>query len=449
VLVEAGGFDEAFKEAIVEDVELGYRLERRGIHVLYREDAVCEHEHALTVDDYFRRALRLGVNQAKMLRKHQDPAVIGLPVGSRMGRDLVLAWQVGYESRASKQEEFLATARRWSEGFRGKTIPAADLERLRAAVFHEAWAPYCRGMLMEFVGHDPERARVEGPPRGELTSIVAPSYNALEKTRNFVEALRRTADPAFPTELVIVDNGSNDGSAEWLAAQPDVRLVRNPTNEGAPRARNQALSHVKGANVLFMDNDIVVTPGWLERMLYHLAVDAGAACVAACADRASHGQQVDYAGPTDPASLARFAGARARQFHRQFQPAAALASYCLLVRGEVIEKIGGWDERFSPWGFEDDDYTLRAYFAGWHNRIALDVWLHHDTYAGPKLERHLKLLDENWRRFKEKWRLGDARYGDYSGLKALDDRGVAEGDLHVPFREGGAAGLRTAAAPAR
>jgi GT2 family glycosyltransferase len=72
----------------------------------------------------------------------------------------------------------------------------------------------------------------------------------------------------------------------------------------------------------------------------------------------------------------------------------------------LIERIGGFDERFSPWGFEDDDFTLRAFAAGWWNRIALDVFVHHDTYVGPKLERHTQLLERKWRLF--------ARSGDWA-----------------------------------
>ena len=52
--------------------------------------------------------------------------------------------------------------------------------------------------------------------------------------------MRRGADDRYPQEILIVDNGSTDGSAEWLEAQPDIKLVRNPYNFGAPRARDQA-----------------------------------------------------------------------------------------------------------------------------------------------------------------------------------------------------------------
>ena len=76
-LREVGGFDaELFREAIVEDVELGYRLGQQGWRVLYREDAICHHAHELTPRSYFDRMVRLGVNLLRMWRKHGDREVI-------------------------------------------------------------------------------------------------------------------------------------------------------------------------------------------------------------------------------------------------------------------------------------------------------------------------------------------------------------------------------------
>jgi GT2 family glycosyltransferase len=436
LLAEAGGFDAAtFREAIVEDVELGYRLEKMGVRVLYRADAVCEHEHPLTVDDYFRRAVRLGVNVARMWKKHRDPTVLWAPPGAAVDRDYLMAIQQKLEQLEPEREPFLASVRRWSDGARDRPLEPAKRSRLALDVRRVATAPALRGILTELTGTDPVRVMETGPAQGRLTSLVLCSYNALEKTRSCVESLRRAADPRHPTEILFVDNGSTDGSAEWLAEQPDVRLVRNADNAGAPRARNQALALARGEYVGFLDNDIVVTPGWLGRMLHHLEVDPLAGCVGACADRASHEQQVDYEGPVDPGSLARFAEELAAANARRARLRVTLASFCVLVKRATIERIGGFDERFSPWGFEDDDFTLRAFLAGHHSRVALDVFVHHDTYTGPKHVRHQRLLLRNWKRFTAKFGLGNAAYGDLSGLKAVLERAWTREELFAPFAE--------------
>jgi len=89
------------------------------------------------------------------------------------------------------------------------------------------------------------------------------------------------------------------------------------------------------------------------------------------------------------------------------------------------ERLQGFDTRFSPWGFEDDDFTLRATLLGMHNRVAEDVFVRHVAYSsGERAARHEQLLDENWRKFADKWSLPrTARRGDYAGLEAALARG--------------------------
>jgi GT2 family glycosyltransferase len=87
-LLEIGGFDtRTFKEAIVEDVELGYRLEQRGWKVLYRADARCEHEHALTVDDLLPSRATTGVNLARIVEEAPGLADPWQPPGTKIDRE--------------------------------------------------------------------------------------------------------------------------------------------------------------------------------------------------------------------------------------------------------------------------------------------------------------------------------------------------------------------------
>ncbi|MBI5431760.1 MAG: glycosyltransferase family 2 protein [Planctomycetes bacterium] len=431
-----GGFDPRFREAIVEDVELGYRLQKNGVQVLFRADAKSEHAHALTVDGYFKRALRLGVNLARMAYKHDDPTILWLPAGSKVNRSYLLSAQMTVEAYHESAEKFVEATRRWADSKRGQAVTAAEREKLVALTRKLSHVSYLRGVLLEITGTDPGAALAGVRPPRELVSIIACSYNALEKTKNCVESLRRTLPADQPVEILFVDNGSSDGSAEWLAAQSDVRLLANAENVGAPKARNQALARARGKHVVFLDNDIVLTPAWLERMLYFVELDGRTGCVGACADRASHGQEVAYSGPTDFDSVAAFARSHGAMNARKTKVMATLASFCILVRREVLDTIGGFDERFSPWGFEDDDYTLRAFAAGFTNRIALDVFVRHDTYSGAKLQRHVALLERNWKHFAAKWGLDPGRYGDLSGLQDLDHRTYTRDQLFCAFAEG-------------
>ena len=439
-LREVGGFDERFREAIVEDVELGYRLAKRGWSVQYREDLVAEHDHVLTPDGYLARQARLGANLARMSRIHDDPTVLWFPAGTTIGPKVFEALQAHVESFHPSLVKLRANLNSLDEQYAGQVVPAGLRVQVEKAVGALNMVQVYRGVLMELEGHDPFQALENGPPRGELTSLVVVTRDAREKVERCLEALRATAEPEHPTELIVVDNGSQDGTREWLAAQPDVTLVANDDNAGAPRARNQALGHANGRWIVFLDDDVVVTPHWLSRLLRHAAVDGKSGCVGPVADRAAHNQQVPYDGGDDPAKLAAFAEARYRAKPFAGTRRNMLASFCLLVRREVIDTIGGFDERFSPWGFEDDDFTLRAALAGFRNRLAQDVFVRHVDYGGAKRARHDDLLRRNWRRFAEKWG-GDAEipHGDYGPIESALIGAHGRERLFIPYETPAAA----------
>jgi GT2 family glycosyltransferase len=167
-------------------------------------------------------------------------------------------------------------------------------------------------------------------------------------------------------------------------------------------------------------------------LLYHAQIDARAGCVGPLSDRAAHEQQIPYAAGEEPEQLAGFAEAHYTAHARQFRFAGLLSSFLMLVPRTLIDGIGGFDERFSPWGFEDDDFTLRAALFAGHNRVALDVFVRHLGYGGAKAARHEALLEENWKRFRDKWGFDrNARRGDYSGLSRLFQRSWSSTELLV------------------
>ncbi len=73
-----------------------------------------------------------------------------------------------------------------------------------------------------------------------LTSIVIVTHNQLEYTRQCLDSVRRLTDE--PYELIVVDNGSTDGTVEYLRAMPGVRLIVNDGNRGFPAAANQGIA---------------------------------------------------------------------------------------------------------------------------------------------------------------------------------------------------------------
>ena len=86
-------------------------------------------------------------------------------------------------------------------------------------------------------------------------------------------------------------------------------------------------------------------------------------------------------------------------------PVERLTGFCLLLRREVLEQIGGFDERYGLGFFDDDDLCVRAQKTGFELLLALNVFVHHfgsRTFAGLGVDSRQQLTD-NFARFKEKW----------------------------------------------
>jgi hypothetical protein len=103
------------------------------------------------------------------------------------------------------------------------------------------------------------RAKPLPAPDYGLTSIVIVTYNEIAFTRQCLDSIRLLTDEPF--EIIVVDNGSTDGSVEYLRAMADVRLIENDSNRGFPAAANQGIAIAAGKNVLLLNNDVVVTTG--------------------------------------------------------------------------------------------------------------------------------------------------------------------------------------------
>jgi len=106
--------------------------------------------------------------------------------------------------------------------------------------------------------------------RDRLASIIIPCWNQLEYTRFCLPALVRHTRP--PWELIVIDNGSTDGTGIYLAGAQDVApvpvtVVSNAQNMGFPAAINQGLKVARGDYLVLLNNDAVVTDGWLNQLI--------------------------------------------------------------------------------------------------------------------------------------------------------------------------------------
>ncbi len=245
-------------------------------------------------------------------------------------------------------------------------------------------------------------ARPAAVPDFGTTSIVIVTCNQLEYTRQCLDSLERLTDETC--ELIVVDNGSSDGTVEYLRGMPRVRLIVNESNRGFPAAANQGIMASTGSQILLLNNDVVVTTSWLYRLLRALHGDPAIGLVGPCSNFVSGPQQVEsrYESLAD---LDGFAWDWGGSHEGVRVDVNRLVGFCLLIRREVVDAIGLLDEQFGVGNFEDDDYCLRAIQAGYRAVIAADAFVHHfggRTFVGSGVD-HGALLRENERLFRAKW----------------------------------------------
>jgi O-antigen biosynthesis protein len=134
-----------------------------------------------------------------------------------------------------------------------------------------------------------------------------------------------------------------------------VRLIENDANRGFPAAANQGMAVAGGKQILLLNNDVVVTTGWLFRLLRALHSDPTIGLVGPCSNCVSGPQQVETSY-NSLADMDGFGWDWGGAHESQRVDVDRLVGFCLLIRREVVKAIGLLDGQFGMGCFEDDDY---------------------------------------------------------------------------------------------
>lgn len=239
-------------------------------------------------------------------------------------------------------------------------------------------------------------------------SIVIPVYNQLDYTKKCIESLVSTLDRKV--ELIIVDNASTDKTYEYLSAYRNSKLkievIRNTENLGFPKAVNCGIEESTGRYVVIANNDIIFTNGWLTRIIEVAESNDNIGLVGPISNEVSGLQKDENANYSTVDEMFSYAARIKQENSSQVVNFPRLAFLCTLIKREVIEKIGGLDERFSPGNYEDDDYCLRAQLAGYKAVIARDIFVHHfgsKSFKANGNDAYKKRLEINRQIFVAKW----------------------------------------------
>lgn len=223
-------------------------------------------------------------------------------------------------------------------------------------------------------------------------TIVIPVYNQLRFTEQCLASLNLAG--YTDAMIVVVNNNSGDGTAEFLAARPALRVITNPENRACAAAWNQGFQASTTPWTVFLNNDTVSPPGWLES----LVAFAEATGVDIASPALGEGE-LDY----DLNAFAKKFTARMECATRQGTASGA----CFMVARHVFAVTGGFDENFTKGGSEDDDFFWRARRAGFKLAITGGAYLHHfgKTTRKALLAERGQTHAETVGYFRKKWKI--------------------------------------------
>lgn len=229
--------------------------------------------------------------------------------------------------------------------------------------------------------------------------IIVVTWNQLDYIKGCVESIFKHTD--VRSRLIIVDNASREDTCAYLKslngnAVVDVKLIFNPENLGPGKARNIALREIEADYACFVDSDVTVTTGWLSNMIDVAEANSDIGMVNPSSNNFN---QV----PPGDMSLDEYA-VSLEPYKDKYLEVGHCISFCLLIKAEVIERIGFLDEDYILALYEDTDYSMKATAAGYRCVIARGsyVW-HHGHGSTGRVKKMQAIAEKNKERFYKKW----------------------------------------------
>ena len=249
------------------------------------------------------------------------------------------------------------------------------------------------------------------PPK---VDIIIPTWNNLSYLKLCVESIRRNTD--HPYNIVVVNSGTDD-TGRWLQEQPDIIYYNSPVRLHFSAANNAGLRIAKERYVCFLNDDTIVSKGWLSALM-HEAMKPGVGAVGPfsnCDKGWLHDETILIEGQELRAGMGigdveRIVPAIESYRHEKVVTDREwIAFYCTLAPRDVIDRVGILDEKFRS-GDEDLDYCRRIKKLGYRIVQSYDSWVFHFGGKTRKKsedtnhEQHHAEDRANHAYFNEKWK---------------------------------------------
>ncbi len=197
-------------------------------------------------------------------------------------------------------------------------------------------------------------------------SVITLTYNKLEYTKKFVESLYKyTKD----FELIIIDNGSTDGTVEYLKSLGGIKTIFNTENLGFSKGNNQGIEIAEGEYIGFLNNDILLYPNWFEEC-EKVFTQENAAFV-------SPRHVNPHYDNTNENSYIKYFQSKFNYVTSYEKSFDECVFSCVLTKKNVLNEIGIFDEIYTPAFFEDNDIKYRAIDAGYGVFVCNTVCFYH------------------------------------------------------------------------
>ncbi|CAM4260067.1 glycosyltransferase [Lederbergia lenta] len=235
-----------------------------------------------------------------------------------------------------------------------------------------------------------------------LTSIILLTMNEYARTKECIESIKKYTNEQY--ELIVIDNGSKDDTITKLQKDPNIQLVCNEKNTGFAGGCNQGIKLAKGNEILLINNDTIVSLNWLTNLRKVLYSSPDIGIVGPMTNMALPDQtmEVEY---SNVAEFHAFAKNFNKSNSAKWKKTVILSGVCMLMKKELIEKIGLFDDKFLVGNYEDVDLSYRANQAGYSLLIAGDTFIHHyghSSFTKNNLDIS-SISNENRKYFIRKW----------------------------------------------